>query len=58
MYSAYYEYCEYISSVYYEYISNAQCILCILWINILLQVCVHLDGLNAKNTFHCWVYSV
>ncbi len=20
----------------------------------LLQVCVHLDGLNAENTFHCW----
>ncbi len=24
----------------------------------LLQVCVHLDGLNAENTFHCWLYSV
>ncbi len=24
----------------------------------LLQVCVHLDGLNAENTFHCWFYSV
>ncbi len=24
----------------------------------LLQVCVHLDGLNAKNTYHCWLYSV
>ncbi len=21
-------------------------------------VCVHLDGLNAENTFHCWLYSV
>ncbi len=20
--------------------------------------CVHLDGLNAENTFHCWLYSV
>ncbi len=19
---------------------------------------VHLDGLNAENTFHCWLYSV
>ncbi len=24
----------------------------------LLQVCVHLDGLNAENTFHCCLYSV
>ncbi len=24
----------------------------------LLQVCVHLDGLNAENTFHCWLYSI
>ncbi len=24
----------------------------------LLPVCVHLDGLNAENTFHCWLYSV
>ncbi len=24
----------------------------------LLQVRVHLDGLNAENTFHCWLYSV
>ncbi len=24
----------------------------------LLQVCVHLYGLNAENTFHCWLYSV
>ncbi len=24
----------------------------------LLQVCVHLDGFNAENTFHCWLYSV
>ncbi len=24
----------------------------------LLQVCVYLDGLNAENTFHCWLYSV
>ncbi len=23
-----------------------------------LQVCVHLDGLNTENTFHCWLYSV
>ncbi len=22
------------------------------------QVCVRLDGLNAENTFHCWLYSV
>ncbi len=22
----------------------------------LLQVCVHLDGLNAENTFHCFIY--
>ncbi len=21
-------------------------------------VCVHLDGLNAENTFYCWLYSV
>ncbi len=21
-------------------------------------VCVLLDGLNAENTFHCWLYSV
>ncbi len=21
-------------------------------------VCVHLDGLNAENTFHCWLSSV
>ncbi len=25
---------------------------------LLLQVCVHLDGLNAENKFHCWLYSV
>ncbi len=25
---------------------------------LLLQVCVHLDGLNVENTFHCWLYSV
>ncbi len=24
----------------------------------LLQVCVHLDRLNAENPFHCWLYSV
>ncbi len=24
----------------------------------LLQVWVHLDGLNLENTFHCWLYSV
>ncbi len=24
----------------------------------LLQVCVHLDGLNAENTFHSSLYSV
>ncbi len=24
----------------------------------LLRVCVHLDGLNAENTFHCWLYIV
>ncbi len=24
----------------------------------LLLVCVHLDGLNAEHTFHCWLYSV
>ncbi len=24
----------------------------------LLQVCVHLNGSNAENTFHCWLYSV
>ncbi len=24
----------------------------------LLQVCVHLDGSNTENTFHCWLYSV
>ncbi len=24
----------------------------------LLQVWVHLNGLNAENTFHCWLYSV
>ncbi len=24
----------------------------------LLQVCVHLDGLDVENTFHCWLYSV
>ncbi len=22
------------------------------------RVCVHLDGLNAENTFHCWLYSI
>ncbi len=21
-------------------------------------VCVHLDGSNTENTFHCWLYSV
>ncbi len=25
------------------------------WVGCLLQVCVHLDGLNAENTFHCWL---
>ncbi len=24
----------------------------------LFQVCMHLDGLNAEKTFHCWLYSV
>ncbi len=24
----------------------------------LLQICVHLDGLIAEDTFHCWLYSV
>ncbi len=24
----------------------------------LLQVCVHLDGFIAENTFHCWLYSL
>ncbi len=24
----------------------------------LLQVCVHLDGLNAEHKFHCWLYSI
>ncbi len=24
----------------------------------LLQVCEHLDGLNAEHKFHCWLYSV
>ncbi len=22
------------------------------------SVCVHMDGLNAENTFHCWLHSV
>ncbi len=22
------------------------------------SVCVHLDGLNVENIFHCWLYSV
>ncbi len=24
----------------------------------LLQVCVHLDGLNAEHKFHCWLNSI
>ncbi len=23
-----------------------------------VHACMHLDGLNAENTFHCWLYSV
>ncbi len=27
-------------------------------LQVCVRVCVHLDGLNAENKFHCWLYSV
>ncbi len=34
------------------------CVCVCVCVCVFTTVCVHLDGLNAENTFHCWLYSV
>ncbi len=33
------------------------CVYSLLSVCVFTTVCVYLDGSNAENTFHCWLYS-